>query len=94
MGLLATRWEANNDGHTIVVSRNEWTKGFTIEWDGDEIARRTWSWIGLGELQATVELDGRSVEVHVALEWAGTKQLDGSCTITVDGQQGAVEQLK
>jgi hypothetical protein len=94
MGMLGTRWQARYEGHTIVVSRNEWTKGFKIEWDGEEIARRTWSLIGLGELNGTAEVEGKPVEVHVALEWGGLKQLDGTCTITVDGQEVPVQPVK
>lgn len=91
MGILGTRWEAKWEGHAIVVARNEWTKGFKLEWDGEEIARRTWSWIGLGELSASVELEGRSVEVHVAIEWGG---LEGRCTIRVDGTEVPVQLVK
>lgn len=87
MGILGTRWEAKYEGHEIAVSRNELTKGFKLEWDGTEIARRTWSWIGLGELQATAELDGKPVDVHVAIEWGGLSALDGTCTITVGGKK-------
>ena len=87
MGIIATRWEAQLEGHHIVVSRNELTKGFKLEWDGQEIARRTWSWIGLGELRATVELHGQPVEVHVILD-ATLKDLgsDGQCRLLVDGE--------
>ena len=94
MGILGTRWEGNHEGHSIVVSRNELTKGFSIEWDGDEIAKRAWSWIGLGELAGTVDLNGRSVEVKVAIEWGGLKQLDGTCSVTVDGENVPVEHVK
>ena len=52
MGILGTRWEGSHLGHAIVVSRNELTKGFKLEWDGVDIAHRTWSRVGLGELAA------------------------------------------
>ena len=94
MGILGTRWEGTYEGHSIVVSRNELTKGFQIDWDGQEIAKRSWSWIGLGELAGTAELNGKPVEVHVALEWGGLKQLDGTCTVTVDGTKVPVERAK
>lgn len=70
------------------------TKGFRLEWDGVEIASRTWSWVGLGELHATVELDGKPVEVRVALTWGGLKELDGQCAITVGDQELTVRHLK
>jgi hypothetical protein len=91
MGLFGTRWVAKYEGHDIAVARNEWTKGFAIEWDGVEIGRRRWSWIGLGELDATADIDGEEVEVHVELTWSG---LDGACTITVGGENVPTTQVK
>lgn len=95
MGLLATRWEASYQGHNITVSRNEVLRGFTLEWDGRELARRTWSLVGLGELHATAELDGRSVEVHVSLELPDSiDELDGVCRLTVDGSAVPVRHVR
>ncbi len=94
MGLLATRWEGEHEGHALAVSRDELTKGFKLEWDGVEIARRTWSWIGLGSLHATAEVDGGPVEVHVAITWGGLSKLDGKCTITIDGREIPVKHVK
>ena len=94
MGILGTRWEAEYQGHAIVVSRNELTKGFKIDWDGKEIAHRTWSWIGLGELHGSVELSGKPVEVHVAIQWGGLSELDGACTVKVDGKEIPVTHVK
>ena len=85
MGLLATRWEAKYENHNITVARNELTRGFAIEWDGNEIARRSWSFVGLGELHGSAELDGKAVDVHVTLGLGGGSW-DGSCTIRVDGK--------
>lgn len=85
MGILSTRWEGKDDGHAVAVARNELTKGFKLEWDGAEIASRTWSWIGLGELHASAEFAGRTAEVRVAITWGGVAALDGNCTVTVDG---------
>jgi len=94
MGIFGTRWEAEFEGHEIVVSRNEWTKGFKLEWDGTEIAHRTWSLIGLGELHATAQVDDHPHEVHVALAWESIRQLDGQCTIRVDGEAIPVKKVK
>lgn len=85
MGLLGTRWEAEFDGHKLVVTRNELTKGFMLEWDGVDIAHRRWSLIGLGELHGSAEARGKEVDVKVAIQWGGFSELDGVCTITVDG---------
>lgn len=94
MGLLGTRWESEYEGHQLVVSRNELTKGFKLEWDGTEIAHRTWSLIGLGELHASAEAKGRPVDVRVAIQWGGLSELDGTCTITVDGKEIPVKHVK
>jgi hypothetical protein len=99
MGLLSTRWEATYEGHNITVSRNEVTRGFQVEWDGRQIAHRTWSWVGLGELHASADLgDGKHAEVNVKLDWGdgplkgvGT---DGKCILTVNGQEIPVTHVK
>jgi hypothetical protein len=83
--MLETRWEAEHDGHNVVVTRNELGRGFKLEWDGVEIARRAWSFFGLGELHGTATSGDKHYDVRVALEWAGFSELNGSCTITVDG---------
>ena len=83
MSLLKTRWVSSYEGHAIVVERNEIGRGFRIEWDGHEIARRNWTWIGLGELHATAEIGERHADVLVEIAWGG---LNGTCTVTVDGK--------
>lgn len=98
MGLLGTRWEAKFDGHQVVVTRNELTRGFALAWDGQEIAHRTWSWVGLGELHGTADYGGKHAEVHVKLD-AGDGPLkgigtDGRCTITVNGTPLEVTHVK
>lgn len=92
MGVFATKWRANYEGHELVVSRNEWTKGFQLDCDGEEVARRRWSWIGTGELHGTIELGGNTVEVHVAIEWDGIGR-DGTCKITVGGTPIVAERV-
>jgi hypothetical protein len=93
MGLLTTRWEADFENHHITVSRNEVGRGFSLEWDGREIARRAWSFVGLGELHATAELDGKQHDVRVSLEWGG-KIDDGVCKISVDGKNLEVKHIR
>ena len=94
MGLLGTRWEAEFEGHQLVVSRNDLTKGFKLEWDGVDIAHRTWSLIGLGELHASAEARGRPVDVKVGIHWGGFSEMDGKCVITIDGQEISVRHVK
>ena len=84
MGLLGTRWEGRHAGHLVSVTRNELTKGFSVEWNGNELARRTWSWIGLGELQATAPLDGKDIVLHVTLRWDGIGG-QGKVSVTAGG---------
>lgn len=86
MGLFSTRWEAKWNGHELVVARNEFTRGFALHWDGQEVARRAWSFVGLGELHGTAEHEGKPVDVVVLLEWGEGLLTDGSCTIKVNGE--------
>lgn len=85
MGILGTEWDAEFEGHKLAVKRNELTKGFKLEWDGEVIASRSWSLVGLGELHSTAVANGKEVEVKVTIQFAGFN--DGKCTITVDGQE-------
>jgi hypothetical protein len=94
MGILGTQWEAEYEGHTLVVSRNELTKGFKLVFDGTEIAHRTWSWIGLGELHASAETQGAHLDIKVGIHWGGLSELDGKCVITVDGKDIPVRHVK
>lgn len=87
MGLLGTRWEAEYEGHKLVVSRNELTRGFSLTWDGDEIAKRRWSLVGLGELHTSAEANGKQVDVKVVIYWGGFSEMDGKCMITIDGKE-------
>ena len=89
MGFITTRWEATYEGHRITVTRNEIGRGFVLEWDGREVARRSWSLFGLGELDGTVEVDGRHHDVHLTLSVGSGRGegflTDGRCVITIDG---------
>jgi hypothetical protein len=99
MGILRTRWEGSFRGHNLAVERDELSKGFWLEWDGVEIARRRWSWIGLGELHATADVDASyresgHVDVQVKIEWGGvTKMAHGRCTAIVDGESLELERV-
>lgn len=95
MGLLRTRWEAHHGGHRIAVVRNEFTKGFRLEWDGQEVARRAWSLLGLGELHATVVIDGKPTEVRMVLDatFRGTGP-GGQCRIEIAGESIPVRRIK
>ncbi len=94
MGILGTRWEAEYEGHKLAINRNELTKGFNIEWDGEEVAKRKWSLIGLGELHGSVEAKGKPVDVKVVIHWGGLSELDGVCVVTVDGVEIPVKHVK
>jgi len=89
MGFITTRWEAAYERHGITVTRNEIGRGFGLEGDGREIARRTWSWFGLGELHGTVEADGKRHDIHLTLSVGNGPGegllIDGRCRITVHG---------
>jgi hypothetical protein len=94
MGLLATRWEGTYEGHNITVARSEVTRGFSLEWDGKEIAHRTWSWVGLGELHASAEREGGHHDVKATLSWGEGILTDGACTVTVDGKPVTMQHVR
>lgn len=80
MGLLRTRWSGRYEQHAIDVVRSELTRGFAIEWDGNRIAAKRWSWIGTGQLSGDVGLGDRRVTVTAKL------LVGGRCELTVDGK--------
>ena len=86
MGLLGSRWEAAWEGHALVVIRNEWTKGFKLECDGEEVAGKSTSLVGTGELNGEITHDGRRVPVRVAV--------DSSCEIYIAGASIPVQTIK
>jgi hypothetical protein len=94
MGFLGTQWDGEFEGHKLVVSRNELTRGFKLEWDGTDIAHRRWSLVGLGELHTSAEANGRPVDVKVIIYWGGVSEMDGKCIITVDGKEIPVRHVK
>jgi hypothetical protein len=85
MGWLSTRWEAEYEGRSIVVARNEFGRGFKIEWDGETIAERMLTWWGLGTLSGTAEHEGKPLQIDINIRWGGLKNLDGICTVKVNG---------
>lgn len=87
MGLFSTRWESEFEGHEISVVRNEFGRGFRIEWDGKNIAEHLFTWWGLGTLSGEADADGKTVQVDLEIRWGGFKDLDGICTVKVDGEE-------
>ena len=73
-----------------MISRSELTRGFQIEWDGEVIASRAWSFVGLGRLNGTANIDDRSVEVTVVIGLGGW---DGECSVTVDEDNVELTQI-
>ena len=67
MGLFASRWEANWEGHTLTVTRNEWTKGYRLTCDGTQIDRKWWSPLGIGALQGELTHHGNQLTVRAVL---------------------------
>ena len=58
----------------------------SVEWDGRELVRRSWSWVGLGELHGTAEEAGKHHDVRAVLDRGDGVGTDGSCSVTVDGR--------
>lgn len=95
MGLLTSRWEAEFEGHRFVVRRNELTRGFSLLFDDREIARRVWSLVGLGELHGSAEIEnGKHLEVKAVLTFGAPSEIDGHCSILVDGEDIPVAHVK
>ncbi len=82
MGLLKTRWEARHSGHHISVHRNEVTKGFSLEVDGTEVARKGWSFVGVGKIDGTFRSGDRRVPITAELKFSLRKPV---CVVLVDG---------
>jgi len=86
MGLLGSRWEASWEGHQIAVVRNEWTKGFQLECDGEELSNQKWSAAGIGKLEGEITHGGETVTVRAVI--------DLRCEIYVDDTALTVETIK
>jgi hypothetical protein len=82
VGRWKTRWEAAHEGHQIVVTRNELTKGFSLDVDGVEVARKRWSMAGVGTLAGTFRSGDRDVPIVVVLKLSMKR---AECEVTVDG---------
>jgi hypothetical protein len=83
MGILASRWEADYEGHRFTISRNEVTRGFRVEYDGRIVSKKRWSLVGLGELRGMIEHGGRELPVKVELT------LMSGCVLAVGGRRVA-----
>jgi hypothetical protein len=88
MGLLHTSWKAEFQGHPIAVERSEVTRGITVSFDEQVIAKKAVTLIGLAELEGSAVVEGRPVPVHVSLN------LGSECVIRVDGQSVEVTRTK
>ncbi|MFN0247687.1 MAG: hypothetical protein ACKV2T_12445 [Kofleriaceae bacterium] len=91
MGFLKTRWEAGHEGHQILVTRNELTKGFWVLVDGVEIGRARWSLAGTGEIRGTFRSGDREVPITAVLKLSMKRAV---CEIIVDGAPITVWNLR
>ena len=82
MGMLKSRWEADYQGHRFTVTRTELTRGFKLEYDGRLVDKKSWSLIGVGELDGTIETAGKTVPVHVALGYTRVDFVEGGSLAT------------
>ena len=80
MGQTKTRWSAIFEEHKLLVERNEFTRGFHVKWDGCVEAELPFTLDGTGELECSVELNGKK-EPH-----AVRVVITSECAISVDGQ--------
>jgi hypothetical protein len=82
MDLLQTRWEAHIDHgkRRLTVIRNEWTRGIAVQLDGTQVAAKAWSWIGLGRVAGSAEIDGRRANIEVTIRPGSV------CELLVDGE--------
>jgi len=85
MGLLTSRWEADYEGHHFTVTRTELTRGFKLEYDGRLVDKHSWSLVGIGELEGTIEAGGRALRVHATLFGRLPFSNEQECEIEVDG---------
>ena len=89
MGLFETRWEAHVDHNKrrLTVIRNEWTKGIAVQLDGTVVAAKAWSWVGLGRVTGSAEIDGRTTRIEVMVR-------PGKCELLVDGRSVPVARVR
>jgi len=90
MGILNSRWEADYEGHHFTVTRTELTRGFKLEYDGRVVDKKSWSLVGVGELEGKIEHEGRSVTVRASLIGRLPLSNEQECFIQVDGKDIAV----
>jgi hypothetical protein len=88
MGLSATKWEADYDGHYIRVSRSEVTRGFEVRVDGNKVGGKMFTLFGLGKIEGAVEMHGNLVPITVELT-AGSE-----CNVHVDGKFVKMKQIE
>ncbi len=86
MGILESRWEADYHGHHFTVTRTEVTRGFKLEYDGRLVDKHGWTLIGVGDLEGSIEMDGKQVEVRATLTGRLPFSKEQECEIRVDGQ--------
>ncbi len=94
MGILESKWEAEFQGHRFLVSRTELTRGFKLEYDGTLVDKKSWSLIGVGDLDGTIEVDGKNVPVKVTLTGRLPFSKEQECEIWVDGKPIPVRTTK
>lgn len=90
MGILSCTWEAEWNGRTFTIRRDELTKGFSVEHEGKVLAKKSWSLAGVGTLEASFDAEGRAVPLIVELPLS----LSDACKVTIDGAAVPVRQLK
>ena len=81
MGLLKTHWEATYEGCLITIRRNEWTKGFIVECDGERVAKRTWTLVGLGTVKGELTFEDRAIPFEVEV------QPRSECFLRIEGEE-------
>ena len=88
MGLFKTHWEVEYEGCLITIRRNEWTKGFVVECDGEQIAKRSWTLIGLGEVEGELEFQDKKVPFIVDV------QSNSECFLRIEGKEIRAQQVE
>lgn len=80
MSLVNDKWEASYEGHNVRVTRSNVSRGFELRIDGEKVAGKMMTLVGVGEATGKMHFDGREIPVKVELS------IGNECNVWIDGK--------